>query len=193
MLRPKPVLLLLALGLSGLVHLLRDGPPEDTYSVPPPDACGLLDTDHATEIAGNGPHLRVSGFGHGDDSTSCIVSPGSRSPGGHRVRLTVLVFPSGSTGGYRSRWEVGADEAEDSYERRERRDGLVPSTCPGGEEILGRDPSGDGNAAFRHDNLVMIAGVELADGVQGTLGARGRARAAEDLLCDAIESLHDRR
>jgi hypothetical protein len=187
------MVLMLALGLGGLGYLGWAIAQEDTYTVPPPDACGLLDTDHATEIAGNGPHLLVENHEQGDDNTYCVVSPGYRSPGGHRVHFTVLVFPSGSTGGYRSSWEFGADNAEDVYERHEHRDGLVPRTCPGGGEILAGESSGSGSAAFRHDNLVMLANVAAVDGIDETLDTQGRARAAEDLLCDAIESLHDQR
>ncbi|XKK39732.1 hypothetical protein HFP72_02315 [Nocardiopsis sp. ARC36] len=69
-----------AAGFGGAYYFGWFGP-EDVHASPP-GPCDLLDTDAASEIAGNGENLEVyeadHSYAYGAEGLECVVTPASR-------------------------------------------------------------------------------------------------------------------
>ena len=182
-------LLLLAtagIGFGGAYYLGWFGP-EDVYAAPQ-DPCGILDTEAASEIAGNGENLEVFdtdySYAYGSEGLECVVYPGWGATSGHEVDLRVIVFTSEVDG---LRKENGAEAAQDYYySSRPESDGSESASCPGVGYPLSGTRDGSGHALHRSDNLVLEVEVKPAErDVEETLDEAARVQAAVDLLCDA--------
>lgn len=183
-------LLLLAtagIGFGGAYYLGWFGP-EDVYSAPQ-DPCAVLDTEAASEIAGNGENLEVFdadySYAYGAEGLECVVHPGWGATSGHEVDLRVIVFTSRVDGLSK---ENGTEAAQAYYySSRPESDGSESPDCPGVGFPLTGTRDGSGHALHRMDNLVLEVEVKPAEpDVQETLDEAGRTRAALDLLCDAV-------
>jgi hypothetical protein len=184
------VLLLLGLGGAGVggAYYLGWFGPEDVYSAPPAP-CELLDTETASEIAGNGEHLEVYdadySYAYGAEGLECNVFPGYGATSGHEVNLRTIVFTSEVDG---IRKENGTEAATSYfYANRPESDGSESPTCPDGRLPLSGTRDGSGHALYRRDNLVLeVEVLPAAREVEETVDEAGRVQAAVDLLCDTV-------
>ncbi|MEU0239326.1 hypothetical protein ABZ234_16705 [Nocardiopsis sp. NPDC006198] len=184
------LLVMAAAGFGGAYYFGWFGP-EDVHASPP-GPCDLLDTDAASEIAGNGENLEVyeadHSYAYGAEGLECVVTPGIEAASGHEVDLRTTVFTSQVNG---IRKDNGIEAATSYfYDSRPESDGSESATCPDGRLPLSGTANGSGHALYRMDNLVVEVEVLPAGAeVEETLDEAGRTQAAVDLLCDAVSGM----